>query len=349
MANGRRSPGIFTVLAVLLLVGPLGFAGWYFFRPKPDDTPPVRGEDLDVVCTGRVDAPKTVTSLEPAQAGRVVEVCVEEGAEVSQDAPILKLDDAMARVRLRQAEAAVTGAKVDRDRAKLDAARLPDQLKAREAVVNAAGEQVTMAKKTLEARRAASAVQKIGEVEAGAIEAQIRQLEQLKTAEDLQLTDLKKLNPQLLVDAAEARVSAAEADRDLAQRAVDECVIRAPGPGRLLRLHASKGGVLLPGGFLPNVVFAPAGKLVVRAEVDQEFLGKVKVGQAADIEDDSRLDTPTWTGRVRSIARWVAQKRSFILDPGEVNDVRTVECVVELDSETGLVIGQRMRVRIKMK
>ncbi len=109
MANGRRSPGIFTVLAVLLLVGPLGFAGWYFFRPKPDDTPPVRGEDLDVVCTGRVDAPKTVTSLEPAQAGRVVEVCVEEGAEVSQDAPILKLDDAMARVRLRQAEAAVRG------------------------------------------------------------------------------------------------------------------------------------------------------------------------------------------------------------------------------------------------
>jgi len=31
-----------------------------------------------------------------------------------------------------------------------------------------------------------------------------------------------------------------------------------------------------------------------------------------------------------------------------VNDVRTVECVVELDGSTdGLFIGQRMRVRIK--
>lgn len=348
MSNGRRPPGIFTVLGVLLLVGPLGFAGWYFYRQTPDDAPPVRGDDLDVMCTGRVDTPSAVIALEPAQAGRVVEVCVTEGAEVAAGDPILKLDDAIARVRLRQADAAVRGAAVSRDQARLDAERLPGQLKAREAVVNAAGEQVTAARKSLEAQRAAAAVRKLGEIEAAAMEAQIRQLEELKKAEDLQLADLKKMTPQLLVDAAEARLLAAEADRDLAQKAVDECVIRAPGPGRLLRLQASKGGVLLPGGFLPNVVFAPAGPLVVRAEVDQEFLGRVRVGQAAEVQDDSRLDSPTWTGRVRSIAGWVAQKRTLILDPGEVNDVRTVECVVELDA-AGLVIGQRMRVRIKMK
>ena len=47
------------------------------------------------------------------------------------------------------------------------------------------------------------------------------------------------------------------------------------------------------------------------------------------------------------MAGWVAQKRSFLLDPGEVNDVRTVECVVELDRPAdGLWVGQRVRVRI---
>lgn len=349
MSNGRRSPGVFRVLAVLLLVGPLGFAAWYFYQKKPEDKPPTRGDDLDVVCTGRVDAPGTVISLEPSQAGRVVEVCVDEGAAVSDGQPILKLDDAVARNRFQQADAAVKAATVDRDKAKLDAERMPDQLRAREALVAAAGEQVTAAKKNLEARKGLDAVSKLGAAELAALEAQVRQLEELKKAEDLQLADLKKLNPQLLVDAADARLMAAKADRDLAQKAVDECVIKAPAAGRILRLAVAKGGVLVPGGFTPTVVFAPAGKLVLRAEVDQEFLGRVKVGQAVTAEDDSRPDSPKWAGRVKSIAGWVAQKRSLILDPGEINDVRTVEGVVELDSEDGLVIGQRMRVRIKMK
>jgi multidrug resistance efflux pump len=302
-----------------------------------------------VVCTGRVDAPGTVISLEPAQVGRVVEVCVEEGATVSADQPILKMDDAMARNRLKQAEAAVKASTVERDRAKLDAGRFPKQLEAREALVNASAEQVTAAKKSLEARKGLDQVSKLGVAEAAAMEAQIRQLEELKKAEDLQLADLKKLNPQLLVEAAEARLSAAEADRDLAQKAVDECVMKAPGPGRILRLQVSKGGVLTPGGYSAAVVFAPAGKLVVRADVDQEFLGRVKKGQEVQLEDDSRGDSPKWTGTVRSIALYVAQKRSLILDPGEINDVRTVECVIDLASEDGLVIGQRMRARIKMK
>lgn len=349
MSNGQRSPGIFTVLAVLLLVGPLGFAAWYFFRPQPEEPPPVSAAELDVVCTGRVDAPGTVISLEPSQAGRVTDVCVEEGAVVSDGQPILKLDDAMARNRLQQAAAAVRAAQVDRDRAKLDAERFPKQLLARQALVDAAGEQVTAAEKTLEARKALSGVQKPGEAELAGMEAQVRQLKDLQQAEELQLADLRKMNPQLLVEAAEARLMAAEADRDLAQKAVDDCVIKAPGPGRVLRLQVSKGGVLVPGGFTPTVVFAPAGKLVVRAEVDQEFLGRVKVGQDVVLEDDSRINSPRWTGKVRSIAAWVAQKRTLILDPGEINDVRTVECVIDVATEDGLVIGQRMRARIKMK
>ena len=37
----------------------------------------------------------------------------------------------------------------------------------------------------------------------------------------------------------------------------------------------------------------------------------------------------------------------MLLDPGEMNDVRTVECVIVLDGDpAGLLVGQRMRVRI---
>jgi hypothetical protein len=43
----------------------------------------------------------------------------------------------------------------------------------------------------------------------------------------------------------------------------------------------------------------------------------------------------------------VAPRRTVLLEPGELNDVRTVECVITLEGGTeSLLVGQRMRVRI---
>lgn len=352
MAERGRTPGIFVLLAVVLLVGSLAVAGWYFFTPKKDDRPPLRAEDLDVVCTGRVDAPQMVISLDPAQAGRVVEVFVREGDEVAADQPILKLDDSLAVHRRKQAEAAVTAAATDRDRVKAEAEQFPDQVKVRRAMVAAAGEQVTAAEKNLEARRALSGLQKPGEAEIAGMEAMVRQLRELKKAEEIGLAQLEKAERENFADyavkAAQARLDAAEADLELARKSEKECVLLAPARGHILRLQATKGGNLAPG-YIPAVVFAPAGKRVVRAEVDQEYLTKVHEGQAAEIQDESRLDSPTWKGKVKSVSKWVAQRRTMILEPGEINDVRTLEAVVEPDDDKGLVIGQRMRITIRVK
>jgi multidrug resistance efflux pump len=352
MAERGRTPGIFVLLAVVLLVGSLAVAGWYFFTPKKEDRAPLSADDLDVVCTGRVDAPQMVISLDPAQAGRVMEVRVKEGAEVKKGDVILKLDDWLAQHRLKQADAAVSAATIDRDRVKAEAERFPDQVKMRRAMVAAAGEQVTAAEKNLEARRALSGLQKPGEAEIGGMEAMIRQLKELKKAEEIGLAQLEKADKdqfaQYAVQAAEARLSAAMADKELAQKSVDECVLKAPADGVILRLQASVGGNLAPG-YIPAVVFAPAGKRVVRAEVDQEYLAKVKAGQVVEIQDESRHDSPTWKGKVTRVSKWVAQRRTLILEPGEINDVRTLEAVVEPDDDKDLVIGQRMRITIKVK
>lgn len=352
MAERGRTPGIFVLLAVVLLVGSLAVAGWYFFTPKKEDRVQLSADDLDVVCTGRVDAPQMVISLDPAQAGRVTEVRVKEGAEVQKGDVILKLDDWLAQHRLKQADAAVSAATIDRDRVKAEAERFPDQVKMRRAMVAAAGEQVTAAEKNLEARRALSGLQKPGEAEIAGMEAMIRQLRELKKAEEIGLAQLEKAEKdqfaQYAVRAAEARLAAAVADKELAQKSVDECVLKAPADGVILRLQASVGGNLAPG-YIPAVVFAPAGKRVVRAEVDQEYLAKVKAGQVVEIQDESRLDSPTWKGKVTRVSKWVAQRRTLILEPGEINDVRTLEAVVEPDDDKDLVIGQRMRITIKVK
>ncbi|MCU0702516.1 MAG: HlyD family secretion protein [Fimbriiglobus sp.] len=352
MSERGRAPSFFVLLAVVLLVGSLGAAGWYFFVPKPTEKPPLSADDLDVVCTGRVDASQMVISLDPAQPGRVVSVSVEEGASVKEGQEILRLDDSLAAHRRKQAEAALTAAGIDLDRAKAEAERFPDAVKIRRATVAASAEQVTVAEKQLEALRAAESVRKPGTAEVAALEATIRQLKELKRAEEIGLQQLEKSErdkvPEFAVRAATARLAAAQADLDLAKKAEDECVLRAPADGQIVRLQATKGGTLSPG-FVPAVVFAPAGKRVVRAEIDQEYLTKVKPGMVAEIRDESRIESPTWKGKVRSVSKWVAQRRTLILEPGEINDVRTLEAVIEPDDDTGLVIGQRMRITIKVK
>ena len=85
----------------------------------------------------------------------------------------------------------------------------------------------------------------------------------------------------------------------------------------------------------------------MRAELEQEFIGRAKPGMKATVNDDTRADSPVWSGRVQRVGAFVSRRRSILLEPGEVNDVRTVECVIVLDgSGDGLLIGQRMRVRI---
>ncbi len=350
MSEERRTSGWVRLLALALLVGPLAVVGWWLSRPAP---PPANSasDDLDVYCTGRVDASGMVVSLEPSQAGRVVNISAKENRPLEKGAEILRLDDSAAKSRFLQATAAVDGAKVDLATAAKEAERFPKQLEARRAMAGAAKARVEQARKLVEQRKAQQQVTPLTKIEQEGMEAQVRELESLELADRLQLADIEKnVNPQWRIDAAKARLDAAEADQQLARKSVDDCVLRAPGAGRILRLQTSEGALLMPGGYPPAIVFMPAGPFVVRAELEQEFIGRVREGMSAEVHDDGRADGPTYPGRIRSMSRWVAQRRTMILDPGEINDVRTVECLVELQANADeLFIGQRMRVRIKSK
>jgi len=348
MTAGRRFADFIALLGMILLVGSVAGTGWWLTRPNtPATIVPLDPARLDVVCSGRVDVSGTVVPLVPAQAGRIVEVLVEEGATVQPGQVLIRLDSTAAKAQLLQAEAALNVAQVELEAAIQEAERWPTQLSAREQLLFAARARVEAAKQLLQQRRDQAAVAPLGRGEHEALEARIRELEALEAAERGQIADLRKIDPRLKIRACEARLQAAQADLALARQAVQETVLKAPAEGTILRLQASVGGMIGPGSPIPAIVFAPAGRLVIRAEIEQEFLGRVRVGMKALVHDESRGDGPQWHGRVSQLASWVAQKRSFLLDPGEINDVRTVECVIELESPgSGLWIGQRMRVRL---
>lgn len=349
MAERRRRIG--PVVAVGCLLVPLAGVVWWLYRPKPDAavTGPALGE-LDVVTLGRVDGLVAASSIESPIPGRVKKVCVEEGATVSEGQEVLLLDDSAFALKVDEARNGVTAARLEWDAADFDLKQLPNKLVGLNASLAAATERVSAAKRLLDERRKQLEFKTITPAEFAAAESEIRQLEQLEVGEKVRRDELAASEGalKLRVKAAEVKKEAAEIAVRAALKAVKDCVVTAPTAGVILRVQTAKGESVAPGSPRAALLFRPAGPLIVRCELEQEFLARVAAGKSATIRDDTRTDSPTWTGKVQSVSNWVAQKRSIVLEPGVLNDVRTVECVIAFDTPPeGLLVGQRMRVTIK--
>jgi multidrug resistance efflux pump len=344
----RRIPGLGAVIAVAFLLVPLGAVAWWLNRPKGEPTAPGPGlADLDVVCLGRIDGLAPVAALEPAVPGKVVELFVSEGQHVDRGAKLLKLDDEAATLRLEEAQAAVAAAELEIEAAKQDQKFFPLRKKTQEGLRTAAADRAMAARKLYDEKVKSAMFNTVTAAELIAAEAEAKQLEQLAEAEKVRLTELEATDPSLRVRGAEIKKTSAEIARTQAEKAVRDCVLLAPAAGTVLRVQTSVGEAVAPGGVQAPIIFRPDGPLVVRAELEQEFLGRVKPGMKATVRDDVRADSPTWTGHVLRVGNWVARKRNPLLEPGEMNDVRTAECVIALDGNPeGLLVGQRMRVRI---
>jgi multidrug resistance efflux pump len=345
----RRIPGLGVVISLLFLAAPIAGVTWWLNRPKGDAPPPgLTLADLDVVCLGRVNGEKPVIYLEPALAGKVAKVHEDaEGKHVKAGKELIELDNKSLVLRVKEADATINAAKIEVEAANLEVKLHPIRKATQEAAVAAAADRVATARRVFEEKKTARSFGTITPAELAAAESEVKQYEQLEGVEKSRLEELKLADPSLKVRAAEAKRAIATVAREQAQKAVDDCVLRAPVDGTVLRVQVSVGESVAPGSPLPPVVFRPDGPLVVRADLQQEFLGRVKKGMKATVRDDARADSPTWTGTVHSVGYLVAPKKAILLEPGEMNDVRTVECVIALDGNTeGLLVGQRMRVRI---
>jgi multidrug resistance efflux pump len=351
----RQRPRTFLAIAavLVLLAGVVGLAPRAFPHPEPTPdaaaVPPPAEETpaTAVVCFGHVDVEPGVIALLPAQPGRVSKVLVSEGQAVRAGQALVTLDDRLAGYRLNEAEAAVkgAGARVSqaREAAQQHTARLAQQREAVEAARSAsAAARETLARK-----------QQL--VDAGHLHAKdlapfadgVQQTQSLEKIEGEKVRELTLHDPETAVAQAEAELAGAAARAQQARHVVDECVLRAPGDGTVLRLLAAVGTSYdgAPGAS-PALYFCPDALRIVRAEVAQEYADRVAVGQAAVVHNDG-AETPSWKGHVSRVSDWCTRRRSMLLEPREQNDVRTLECLVTLDpGQPPLRIGQRVQVKL---
>jgi multidrug resistance efflux pump len=340
------------LLALVMLGTGTLLAGVMFGQPasgrKAADLPrsaaPAGGPG--VVCFGTVDLEHGVASLSPLQPGRVAEVLVRENDVVTAGAVLLRIDDSLARSRLAEAQAALEAAQTQLAQARKGPDAHRGRIAQQQDAVAAMGFKVSAARRLLERQQKLVEPKLTSPQEVAAAQDQVKELEALERAEKQRLADLKAQDPELDVRRAEKEVAVLQAKLDQARLGIEECKLKAPKAGTVLRLLAGPGDVV--GGMpkQPAVLFAAAEALIVRAEVEQEFAGRVAVGQAAVVQDEANPDT-SWHGKVERIAHWYSQRRSVMNTQLQMTDVRTVECLVTLNpGPASLRIGQRVRVLI---
>jgi HlyD family secretion protein len=353
MTRFRRTRGLLYPLIVVVVGAALISTAVRFSHTAAAPTAPPQssaapaGEIHEgVVCFGTVDLERGVASLYPLQPGRVIEVLVAENQEVTQGAELLRLEDGIARSRLAEAETAVALAQLQlrqaRKQPELHRRRVAQQQAMREAMDS----RVAAARGVLarEEKLAKSSI--ITESDRSISEEKIREMEALERAEAERLAELEAQDVEVEVRRAEYELKAAEARREQARLALEECRVRAPRPGTVLRILVGPGDVLGGQPGQPAVLFAADGPRVIRATVEQEFASHVKEGEPALVRDEAD-PTASWRGRVGRVAGWYNQRRNVLHDPSQLSDVRTLEFVIALEpGQPHLRLGQSVRIVI---
>jgi multidrug resistance efflux pump len=344
-----RSLALFAVLGLVLLAAGIGAGVWLFCKdatPKSDDV----DTDLIAVCFGRVDVESGVVPLNPPQPGRVESVKVKEGDKVCKKELLLVMDRQFANNLVEEARQDLKAAEARLDQAQ----KLGEQQKLREAqqqaVIDAVKARVKAAEAVRDRKQQLFERQQLNAKDVEVACAQVEEARAMQSGEEKKLAELKLNNPGAEFRRAEADVDAKKARLAQAKLGLEECKLLAPSNGTVVRVSASPGESLGAQTKQPAILFAPDKPLIVRAEIEQEFASRVDENQSFNIEDDANNanDSVKWKGKLERMSDWYAQRRSIMLEPGQLNDVRTLEAIIRVTEGPidRLRIGQRVRVII---
>ncbi len=356
-ATPRRHTAWFVWLGVTLLAVSVLGASKGLQSPSPGENVahPTKSSDLHAGGFGYIDIVGGVTNIFALQPGEVVAVLAQDGDDVEKDAPLFRLDDTMAQNDLDRAKKAVREAELQLRTAQAGIEQHAATLAGQQKVIEAKQGKVKAAEAQLAEAQRLHKAEQIGKEKVQQAEEAVKGFKAEVEAEQQTERRIKAVDPTIAVQRAENDLEEKKLLVKKAQFGFDKCTYKAPRKGKVLRMFAVVGETLSPMAHQPAVQFANADengnlKLIVRAEIDQEFADLVLPGnrhQTAEIHDDVRSGSP-WTGHVERVSDWYTHRRSILQEPLQFNDVRTLEVLIKLDNPPSeLRIGQRVRVTLK--
>jgi HlyD family secretion protein len=299
-----------------------------------------KSEGWAAVAPGLVEPRSGEIRIFAPVVGRIGEVPVAVNDKVLADEPLVRLDDeeARARVAARRAEAAMR----EKERNEKSAGKAANRRKAEDAVADAdealddaraAFDNAAISKRA--GKGSDATVSSARAAWASAQEDLQHRRDELQHVENESETPLPtQLEGQLEVARSDLRASIAE---------LQKLIVRAPIASTVLQVNAKVGELAAPSSAQPLISLGDLSKLRVRAELDEQDVGKIKQGDKAVVRAGA-FPGRDFSGTVATIAPIVVPGR--ISPPGSRNltDVSVTEVVVDLDDAGPLLPGMKVDV-----
>lgn len=297
---------------------------------------------------GYIDIEGGVTRIYPVQLGRVKSIEARENENVKAGQPLFHLEDTIPAFKAREAETALKTARQQQAVAEARVAEADAQIAAQQEAIDAANVKVKQAQLVLEKQKRfkSEGITNAEEFKNAELTVHLAEIGVKVEQRKLDAAKAAKRVAESFVNAARANVETRQIQLDEARNAVKECVVRAREDGTPLRILINVGETLGSNPHQPAIQFAAQRPLLVRAEVEQEFVDRLSEGQNVVIEDNV-TGKECARGKVVSVARWYAPRRTASPETLMMNnDVRTLECIIKIESiRREIRIYQRVRVQ----
>jgi HlyD family secretion protein len=292
------------------------------------------------VAPGRIEPRSREIKIAALLPARIADVPVKANDEVFAGELLVRLDDEEALARVAAADAQVALRKRARNDQATPAASA-DRRKAEDAAYDserAVGDAQSALDKVAADRRANGASQADFDAARAAL---TRAKDQLRVRQD---TLAKAKAPDsALPSRLEGELNVARAEWTLAMAALEKTRIRAPSDSTVLQVDAKKGELAMPTSEQALMVLGDVSALRVRAELDEQYLGKLRAGQRVLVRA-AAFRGREFEGKISAVARIVGPGRINSRGPRKFSDVDVLEVVVDLASPGPLVVGEQVDV-----
>lgn len=335
-----------SLLAAVLLTAVAATMPEFMQRFRADELPPA-GSGLagqaswDAVALGRVEPWSREIRISASLPGRIADVLVKANDNVFGGELLVRLDDEEALARVAAADALVAlrrRARNDQSTPSGSAERRKAEDAAADAERAVADARSTLDRITAEWRAGSAPQANVDTARATLLRAQNRLREQQDA-----LAKVKAAADTALPARLEGELNVARAEWTLAQALLEKTRIRAPFDSAVLQVDAKKGELAVPSLEPALLVLGDVSGLRVRAEVDEQYLGRIRVGQRILVRT-AAFRGRAFDGKVSSIARIVGPGRINSRGQRKFNDVDVLEVVVDLSNPGPLVVGEQVDV-----
>lgn len=300
---------------------------------------------LQAQLAGEKDAQQAMISRIAAQLS---------GEKIAQEATVTRLEAELLgqreslkatveRVRAEQRNAQVDSGRYEflykqgaisqqeRDRRQLNAVTTNQQLIESQASLKRAI--ATIKQQISEAR--ANQVKTLNTLQQQLIEATANRNKTIATLQRQIDEEREKLNRLLVVSplnvqVAQAQVTNAIALMRKAQAELQQSYVKAPSSGEILKIHTKSGEMMGVNGIAE---IGQTDQMFVVAEVPEDSISKIRLGQTATISSDNGTFNGQLKGKVTEIGRKIGKKDVLNNDPAADIDARVVEVKIALSPE----------------